>query len=314
MPPFPAPAPTVNGNLITVDRYMRQPLEIARDLSDITLRQFFAEALFTPGPDVPSGAVVYDELNTNDVFPDRDVARHTAGAQFPLVISSRRTPKTAYAEEYGGKFYVTYQAIRRNAVNDFDRDERLLGNAMVRKWNNIALDLLNAAVDAVGASAIIAGADWSLAATDIFANLAAASFAAEQRELGITVDTVIVNPAQGLDMFTNEKFRSLFTDETVEELVQGATVGNVRPAGLTILRSFRQPVGQALALQRGVIGGRHQEAPSAEESDLIAYDAESGIAAQVWDDPENTRKWAQAWKSEVLYVNNPFAIYRIVGI
>lgn len=312
--PFPASAPTVNGNLITVDRYLRQPANIAQTLADLTLQQFFAEELFNLGEDVPSGAVIYDELTANDLYPDRDVQRHTPGGQFPLIISSRPSPKTAYAEEYGGKFFMTYAAIRRNAVNDLTRNERLLGNALVKKWNNIAIDLLNATVTAVGGSAVIVGADWGTSTTDIFANLAAAQYAADQREMGIELDTIIVNPAQALDMLTSEKFRKLFTAETQQELVQGATVGEVTPAGLTILKSHRQPAGTALALARGQIGGRHREAPAGEEGDNIAFDAESGIAVQGYDDPENTRRYVQAWKSEVMYVNNPFALYRIEGI
>lgn len=311
---FPAAPVTVDGNRITVDRYLRAPLEIAKDLSDLALQQFFAEALFTEGPDAPAGAVVYDELTSNWIWPDRDVQRHTPGSQFPVVITTKPEPKTAYAEEYGGKFYMTYAAIRRNAVNDFTRNERLTANAIVRKWNNIAIDLLNATVDAVGASAIIAGSPWATASTDIFANLVAAHFAGEQRELGIDVDTVIVNPADALNALTNVKFRELFTKETQEELVQGSTVGTVEPAGMTILKSFRQPAGTALALQRGVVGGRHSDTPGGDEGENIATDPESGISVQTWDDPDNTRQWAQAWKSQVMYVNNPYAVYRIEGI
>lgn len=311
MPPFPAAQPTVNGNQLTVDRYLRAPLEIARDLADLTLQGYFAEALFNEGPDAPGGAVVYDELTVNDIFPARDVARHTPGGQFPLIITSRPAPKVAYAEEYGGKFYMTYKAIERNALNDFERDERLLANTLVRKWNNIAVDLLNATVDAVGASAVVVGQDWTLAGTDIFANLAAARFAGEQRELGIEVDTVIVNPAQSLDMLSSQKFRELFTKETQEDIVRGADVGQV--LDFDIFKSFRQPAGTALVVQAGVIGGRHEEPPGG-AGDSVAFDDESGIAVQTWDDPSNTRRWAQAWKSQVLYVNNPFAVYRLEGI
>jgi hypothetical protein len=312
---FPADPVTVSGTRITVDRYLRQPLEIARDLSDLTLQRYFAEAIFELGDDAPAGAVVYDEVTDNLIWPDRDVQRHTPGSQFPVIITTKPTPKTAYAEEYGGKFYMTYTATRRNAVNDFTRNERLLGNALVRKWNAIAIGLLNAAVDAVGASAIIAGQDWGTSTTDIFANLASGKFAFEQDELGFEPDTLIVNPAQGLDMLTSEKFRKLFTEETQEKLVKGdATIGTVRTLGLTVLQSFRQTAGTALLLQRRVVGGRHHDAPGGDEGENISTDSETGTSVQTWDDPENTRRWVQGWKSQVLYVNNPYAIKRLEAI
>lgn len=314
---FPAPAPTVSGQAITVDRLLRQPLEIARDLSDLTLKQYFAEALFNEGAPAPAGAVIYDEISGNLVFPDRDVARKTPGGQFPVIVTSRPEPTTANAEEYGGKFYMTYPAIRRNAMGDMDRNERLLGNAVVRKFNDVAIGILNAAVDAVEAAETgageITGADWGTSGTDIFANLMATQAVADTHELGIVLDTVIVNPQQATEALVNKDFRELFTAETREQLVQGADLGTVTPAGMRILKSARQPAGTALVLQRGVIGNRHVEPPGANTGDNIAVD-DNGMAVQTWDDPENTRRWVQGWKSEVLYVNFPYAVKRLVGI
>lgn len=312
--PFPAAPPTVDGRLVTVDRLMREPLEISRDLAEMSYQHYFGEVLFTEGEPAPAGAVIYDEITRNDLFPDRDVARHTPGAQFPLVISTRPNPKTAYAEEYGGKFYVTYKAIQRNRFREVERNERLLANALVRKWNNIAVDLLNATVTAVGVSAIIPGTDWSLFDTDIYGHLAATQFAADSRELGLVLDTVIVNPAQGLDIDTNDKLAKRLKsilDAQGQPLL--ATPGTTQVQDFTVLRSYRQTPGQALVLARGDVGGRHVE-PEGEAGENVAVDPDSGIATQVWDDPENTRRWVQSWKSEVLYVDNPFAVYRIEGI
>lgn len=314
MSPFPAPVPTISGSLITVDAYLRTPAYMRQTLEDLTLQGFFAEEIFNLGEPAPAGAVLYDQLTANQLYPDRDVQRHTPGGQFPIVIASNPVPSVASAEEYGGKFWMSYTAIGRNAINELTRNERLLANALIRKWNTIAVNLLNAAVDAVGVSAVVTGADWGTSTNDIFAQLAALQFAAEQRELGIVLDTVIVNPAQVLDMLSSEKLRNLFTDQTREELVRTGGVGRLRVLNYDIRSTFRQPAGEALAVASGMVGGRHHEVPAAEAGDNIDFNPETGIAVQSWDDPENTRRWAQAWKSQVLYVDNPYAVYRLEDI
>jgi hypothetical protein len=312
--PFPNPAPGVSGSTISVDAYLRQPDYIRQTLEDLTLAGFFAEDIFTLGEDAPSGAVLYDQLTANFLYPDRDVQRHTPGGEFPIVIASNPVPSVASAEEYGGKFWMSYTAIGRNAVNELTRNERMLANALVKKWNTIAINLLNATVTAVGASAVVTGADWGTSTNDIFAQLAAVQFAAEQRELGIVLDTVIINPAQALDMLTSEKLRNLFTDETREQIVANGGLGRLKVLNYDIRSSFRQPAGTALVTAKGMVGGRHHEAPVATGGENIDFNPESGIAVQTWDDPAQTRRWAQAWKSQILYVDNPYAVYRLESI
>lgn len=312
---FPAPAPTVVGQNVTVNQLLQRPLEISRDLADLTLEQFFAEELFTAGPPAPAGAVVYTKLTRNDLYPDRTAGRSTPGAGFPLIITSHAEPTPAYAEEYGGKFYLTYQAIRRNAINEMTRNERLLANELVLKWNAIATAMLNAAVDAVGASAVVVGEDFSLDATNIFKVLASAQLAADQRRMGIVLDTVIVDHESFFNMLAQEKFQKLFTEATRERMArEGNKINSIEVAGFTVRKSHQQAAGTGLAVASGQVGGRHSDAPSGEEGENIAYDGESGIATQVYDDPDNTRKFVQSWKSQTMYVDNPFGVYRLEGI
>ena len=46
---YPLSAPTASGNNITVDLMLNQPTRITRYLSDLTLRGFWADKVFTPG-------------------------------------------------------------------------------------------------------------------------------------------------------------------------------------------------------------------------------------------------------------------------
>lgn len=315
MPPFPAAAPTVDGTRVTVDAYLQRPLEIARDLVDLTVEEFFTEDLFQPGDNVPAGAVLYSQLRKGDLYPEdgRGVGRKTPGGQFPVIVSSPPELQMAYSEEYGGKFYVTYDAIKKNRFNEFDRSERLLANDLVRKWNGLATALLNATVTALGLEAVVVGQDWGDPTANIYADLLDAQWVADARELGIQLDTLVVHPNEWRNMLANEKFQQLFAPATRERMArEGFRMSRVEAGGFTIRKSHQQAAGTALAVDSRQVGGRHSDQPPSSPGDNTVY--EQGIAVQTWDDPHNTRRWVQGWKSEILYVSNPLAVYRLEGL
>ena len=88
----PLGAPTVSGTKITVDTMLNQPQRITRMVMDMTLQRFVADRIFSSGGGVTGGAVVYDSVEANDLYTDRDVERVSPGGEFPIVTSSRRAP------------------------------------------------------------------------------------------------------------------------------------------------------------------------------------------------------------------------------
>src|SRR6476661_2126569 len=113
---YPLSAPSVSGTNITVDLMLNQPTRITRYLSDLTLRGYWADKVFTPGGGVSGGAILYTQLTQNELFvaSGRDVQNVEPGAEFPLVTFDRPTPLTKQVEKFGGKFFVNDEAKDRN--------------------------------------------------------------------------------------------------------------------------------------------------------------------------------------------------------
>src|SRR5262252_8861493 len=151
--------PTVSGTTITMDIALNTPTRITRTLMDLTLQRFFADRVFTSAGGVSGGAVVYDELLANDLYSDRDLRRVAPGDEFPLITSSRRVPKVAEVEKWGAKFYTTVEARDRNDIAVFTRNVRLMANTIVRKINQRAVEVLEAAVQA-SPNRVVAGVSW----------------------------------------------------------------------------------------------------------------------------------------------------------
>jgi hypothetical protein len=293
---YPLGAPVVSGTEITVDVYSQQPTRVTRLLQDLTLQRFLIDRIFASGGGVTGGAVIYDLVTENDLYALRDVEKVAAGAEFPNITSARLAPAIATPDKWGGKFYMTDEARDRNDAIAFMNQTRKLANTIVRKLNQYAVGVLDAAITAN--SRTLAGNSWSAAipngATPTapgltpFGDLAKARKNAEVDELGIEYDTLLVNPAEELALLNFAQFNP----------------GNLR----TILGSLgvsdyfasnRVTAGTAYLLASGQVGQLRIESPLQTES---------------WRDQKTQRTWWQSAVRPVAFVDNPFAAIKLTGI
>lgn len=291
----PLAPPVISGNTITVDTMLQEPTRITAYLQDITLQRFILDRLFSSDGGVTGGAVVYDLMTENELFLDRDVEPVAPGAEFPIVTSTRRAPRVAQVEKYGGKYFVTDEARDRNDLAAFRNENVKLGNTIVRKLNARAVETMDAAITANGGLSEFVGNDWSAAipngsspsipSATPGADLAKAQLLADQRELGVVYNTVLVNPVQlnELRLFYRGDLTQLLSDNGYDE----------------VYASNRVAVGTAYFVARGQLGEMRLEQPLATES---------------WRVADSQRTWVQSSVRPLFFVNNPFAVVRVTGL
>lgn len=291
----PLSAPTFSGNTITIDTMLQQPTRITAFLQDITLQRFLLDRLFSSDGGVTGGAVVYDLLTENELYLDRDVEPVAPGAEFPIVTSSRRAPKVAEVEKFGGKYFFTDEARDRNDQSAFRNENIKLGNTIVRKLNARAVETMNAAIVANGGASEFVGNDWSAAipggsnpslpAATPAADFARANLLADQRELGVRYNIAIVNPVQlnELRLFYAGNLAQMLADNGYDE----------------VYASNRVAVGTAFFVAEGQLGEMRLEQP---------------LATETWREPNTQRTWVQSSVRPVMFVNNPFAVVRATGL
>lgn len=287
--------PTVTGTTITVDMMLQQPTRITHFLMDLTLQRFLLDRLFTSPGGVTGGAVIYDLVQGNDLYLDRDVEPVAPGAEFPVVTSSRRAPLVAEVEKFGGKYYFTDEAKDRNDLAAFRNQNVRLGNTIVRKLNTRAVETVDAAITANAGQSTFVGHDWSAAipngssptapAATPGADFANAQLLADQRELGVVYDIALVNPVQlnELRLFYRSDLEQMLSDNGFNE----------------VFSSNRVPVGNAYYVARGQLGQMRLEQP---------------LATETWREPGTQRTWVQSSVRPVMYVDNPFATMKATGL
>lgn len=253
---YPLGTPSLSGNNITVDLMLKEPTRINAYLSDIALKGYFAERIFTNGGGVSGGALVYDQLTSNDLFPVRGGQNVAPGAEFPEVTFDRPAPKTAQVEKFGGKFRVTDEAKDRNNLSQIQTEGVKLGNS-VQKWlHERALAELEASIATVGADCLLASdISWADAAdltlsTESRGALPAATFAeirrrADKKELGTSYNLLVLNP---------DEYASL-------TIVYNDVEGWLKSQGFGVAVSNIVPEGTAYAVQEGTVGQVRYEQP-----------------------------------------------------
>lgn len=292
---YPLAAPTLSGTVVSVDLMLAEPTRVTRYISDLMLKNYFANRIFTNAGGVSGGAVLYDQLTTNDLFPTRDVQNVEAGAEFPIVTFDRLQPLLAQVEKFGGKFFVTDEAKDRNNPQLLQQGSQKLANAIYRGIHQRALAVLDAQITALGGSAqTLVGHNWSTVVTAgtsatsasgyPAADFAAVQLLADTKELGVEFNLWIVNPAQLAAI----------------KVLYGAGYADVLNSwNIAMIASNLVTAGSAYVVAEGQVGEQRLEKPLSTETER---------------EMKTQRTWVQTDVRPVFYVTNPYSVAKVTGL
>jgi hypothetical protein len=285
--------PVVSGTTITVETMLQQPTRITRMIMDMTLQRFIADRVFASGGGVQGGAVIYDTVQANELYTNRDVERVAPGAEFPILTSDRRVPNVAEVEKWGGKVWISDEARDRNDAAALINQVRQVGNTVVRKINARTIQTLEASITSSGQTAT--GRNWSTAipygATPTapqqmpVRDFAMAALAAEEDELGVRYDLWLLNPQDYTNLII------LYGADGLNDLLDSLD--------LDIYVSNRVTPGTAYALQEKGVGQMRIEKP---------------LGTETWREPNRERTWIQTSVRPLFFADNPFAVLKFTGL
>jgi hypothetical protein len=291
---YPLGTPSLSGNSLTVDVMLKEPTRINAYLSNIALKKYFAERIFTNGGGVQGGALVYSQLTSNDLFPTRGAQQIAPGAEFPEVTFDRPAPLTAQVEKLGGKFRVTDEARDRNDLSLIQNEGVKLANDIVRQLHARAIAELDASIATVGSAVQMTATSWSDAAALTFNSTAnsllpAADFAeirrrADAAEFGTDFNLLIVNPAEAAS------FSVIYGDKAPAML---------QAWGFEMISSNVVAAGTAYAVQEGMVGQVRYEQP---------------LRTVSYRDDSKESNWVQASVRSVFAVTNPYNAIKLTGL
>jgi len=255
---YPAPPPTLTGDLETISRFLQSPTQIRRRLRDYIDLRFVADQLLTQRFRTSGGAALY-ELSEPFVT-DRTVEAVGPGAEYPFANLPTGTAGIASVSKWGQKVRLTDEEVARNvyAGQTVDRNLRKVVNSIIQQVDGQAMSAIaSAVVDTTTATAA-----WSVPATrTIFQDILLAKAHVFGKNLGYHPDTILVDDTHYAYMMSDTAITNALRRETTDNPIYTGVLEII--AGLVIVVSPSSVAAHPYVLDSTQLGGMADEMDNA---------------------------------------------------
>lgn len=301
---FPAGAPTLTGDALTISRFLQSPAALQRRLRDYNDLRFVSDRLLTGRLRSSGGAVLYE--TAEPFVTDRTVESVSAGSEYPYANLPAGTASVASIQKWGQKVFLTDEEIARNSYAGaaVDRAMRKVVNSIISQVDAITMSLIGSAIT----QTVAAGTAWTAASPTILRNILLARSTVAKLNLGYNPDTLVVNDDQYAYLMTDTSLTNTWQRETRDNPVYSGDIQTI--AGLQIIVSPALGSGTAYVLDSTQLGAM------ADETDGAPGYAVSDLAVQVKAiRNDKTDSWdLQGRRKTVPIVQEPGAGVKITGI
>ncbi len=299
---YPPSAPTISGDVQTINRFLNSPTLLARRLRTIAENRFISDVLLSGRARAEGGAIVYEQ--SEGLYTERPIEAVSPGGEYPLTPITGGPAQVAKIVKWGQDTLVTDEAIRRQRMSPVERGLTKLVNTVVKQVDSVALSLVASAVT----QTVAASAAWSAGTATILRDIMRARATIAALNQGYSPDLLIVD-----DM----TYAYVASDATVTNALQRESGANPVYsgefpiiAGLRVLPTPNLPSAGAWVVDSTQLGGM------ADEDLGGGYQAAGpvGLEAKSMRDDENDQWRLRARRVVVPWVQEPNAAVRITGV
>jgi len=251
---YPAAAPTLSGDSLTISRLLQNPAFIARVLRDFRSLRFVSDQILTQRFRSNGGAVLYEQSEA--FLSDRTVEAVAPGSEYPFANLPGGTAAVAAIVKWGQKTRMTDEEIARSvyAGTAISRNVQKVVNSIIKQVDAISMS----AVQSAAADTATAGS-WDNATAANRKPLEDVLLAVqriEDRNQGYRPDTLVVSPKAYTYLMLNETVATLRQRESTDNPVYTGEIERI--AGLTVLKAPALST-SALIIDSSALGGMADE-------------------------------------------------------
>lgn len=215
---YPAGAPTLSGDLLTINRYMQSPTYIKRLLRTISNLRFVSDQILTRRFRSTGGAVIFEQ--SEPILNTRTPEAVAPGSEYPRDTPGRGTAALAAVSKWGQAVFISDEDVKRNIYggDEIVRALRKTVNTVIQQVDKVTL----AAVAAAVAQTQAASAAWNNNAATILRDIELAIAQILDLQQGYVPDTILMS---------STKYALLMSDQTVAALRRRETTDNPVYAG-----------------------------------------------------------------------------------
>ncbi|MEV4197022.1 hypothetical protein [Micromonospora globbae] len=303
---YPAPAPTLSGNLLTVHRMLTNPAYLRRRLRDFNDMRFVSDQVLTGRYRAEGGAVLYEQ--SEPFTTDRPVRGVAAGGEYPIANLPQGTAALAAVTKWGQKTQLTFEKVKRSRYpgEEVSKALRTVLNTVIGQVDSVSWAAIASAVTATFDVTAGGGVAWTGASPTILRNILRAKAAITNLKLGFRPDTILMRDDVAAYVMSDDKVTNALRRETRDSPIYSGEMDVI--ADLAILTSPSAPADPYI-FDSTEIGGMADE----QEVDPGYAPAEMAIQVKAWIDNDIDGWWLQGRRITVPAVREPQAAVRITN-
>jgi hypothetical protein len=253
---FPPVGPVLNGDVLSVSRFLNNSPLVLRALRTIGDQMFISDNILTGAIQTESGSVIYEQNET--IFADRAPKAVTPMGEYPVTSIGTGPALTANTVKWGNDAELADESISRQKYPVVQRGFRKLMNSHVQQIDSVALSAIDSAIT----QSTAAIASWAVAdgSARILRDLMRAVAKIIDLKQGYMPDTVLVGTTTFANVVSDPQLQLLLPREYpgVETAPVGAGLSSKymrRIGGFTFITSPNLPTpGSATLLDSTVLG------------------------------------------------------------
>lgn len=227
---YPAAPPTLSGDLVTISRFLNNPLMLRRRLRNFVDLRFVSDQVLTQRFRTQGGAVLYEQ--TEPFVSDRTVVAVDAGSEYPYANLPTGNAAIASVSKWGQKIFLSDEEITRNVYGGaaVDRQLRKVVNSIIKQVDATTMSAISSAVTLTQA----ATATWVTAATrTILLDIMLGVAKVVGQNLGYNCDTLLLSDTKYALAMTDTSLTNAWQREVSTNPVYTGTL--TRIAGLAVV-------------------------------------------------------------------------------
>lgn len=310
MPQYPVAPPSISGDVLSINRFLKDTPWVARALRSVGNEQFVADKILTGQFWTESGSIGYEQ--NESIYADRAPKAVPPGGEYPITPISTGPASTANTVKWGNDVLLTDELISRQRYNVVERSFRKLMNSHIQAIDSVALSAIVSAVTQNTAAI----ATWKTGTPSILRDLMRAHTSILKLKQGYNPSLVFVEPDVFANVVSDDNLMKLLPRESggigSTPVVAGLNSSFMRQiGGFTFVTSPNAPVtGSALLVDPTVFGGFTDERLGAPGY----VQTENGLQVQSIRDEETDGWQIRARRITVPIVLEPNAAWLITGV
>lgn len=306
-----------DGQRITVDDYLKDPLRIPALVLDIMQNEFIIEAVLRNAGNNTSGAVRYEQ--STPLFAAKDASLRAEFAEVPAVTGAVGEILVAYSYERAMAISVSDEMRRRQIIDPVTRQLTQIKNTMIKNWNQAFFTLLTQTIPTSQVYSVNSAEAWDSANSIVGSISTALPFIIRdqisdaiylvnnaalptqpQNFFGYEADTLIIDHTAKLALFKSQDFARPYIGDVASSAIQYTGLMPRQIMGLDVLVSRQCPVGSAFVCQRNRLGFISDEVPM--------------TATPLYRDEPHKMWRSDIQRAAAMGLDQPFAIVQLTGV